>query len=356
MARTTSDLCGYRSTFTTNQLRHTSHQGISRKRDFHQLDLGSSYSFPSSPAPWPSPANTNAAQPSRVDNVQVYEPGDYCAKLANEAGAMHFAAAKRQRVESFDESQPLARSATYAPNMRVPSAPEVATSMSAPLSPPCSLTSSETMSRHSSVSSASVTDAFDMMRVESSFSTASDLYPLDPIDGSFVSCVTEKPASRQSTTGLNNGSASHSLDAAGYVSTNQFSFHSHNLPAAVGGQQNSRKSGDEGLHPEDEDISNNTPVELKASERRRKHIENSRKSIAPRTASEVRKPVSVPNMATQTYGGNIHSAGLCLRRGSDIELQKEPCQQSDRRHHSFQPERGHCKGRLCSPATPEAVL
>lgn len=295
MTRTTSDISGYRSASIPNQLRVSSHNDVNRKRNFHQTDTDFSSSYPTSPAPWPS-AVDNVARQNRLDNIKMYEPGDYCSKLTNEAGAVHFAA-KKQRVEGFDASRPCASSSISAAHMCVPSVPEVApcasmlASMSTHLSP-CSLTSSEQMSRHSSVSSTSVTDVFDMMRVESSFSTASDLFPFGQIDGSFISCVREKPASRQSTTGLNNGSASHSFSAVGYVSTNPFSFHSHNLPAAaaaplVSGQQSLQNAEDELCTPE-RNASILASVEIKASGRRSKHIENSRKSIAPRNTPQVR--------------------------------------------------------------------
>lgn len=293
MARTTSDTSGYRSSHTPHQLRHTSYDNINRKRNFHQTDMGLSQSYSHSPATWLSTHVATSTHQPRIDEVQVYEPGDYCSKLANEAGAMQYAT-KKQRVNGFDENQPFPWSSTYAPDMCVPLAHNVApsanmaTSKSTHLSP-CSLTSSEPLSRQSSVSSASVTDAFDMMRVESSFSTASDLFPLDPIDGSFVSCVTEKPASRQSTTGLNDGSASHSLSVMGYVGTDAFSFYSHDLSAgvAVCGQQNWSQAEGAPMASEKR-ASNNDLIELKASERRRKHIDNSRQCIAPKRSSDVR--------------------------------------------------------------------
>lgn len=293
MARSTSDTSGWR---TPHQLQHTANDNISRKRDFHQVDMTYSQSYSHSPTPWPSNGSTAFTQQPRIDEVmQVYEPADYCSKLANESGAMHIAS-KKQRVDGFDESQPYAWSSTYAPNMCVPMAHNVApsannmsTSQSTHLSP-CSLTSSAAMSRQSSVSSASVTDAFDMMRVESSFSTASDLFPLDQLDGSFISCVTEKPDSRQSTTGLNNGSASQFLSVTGYVGANPFSFHGHDLSAAavpVCGQQNPRQAEDTHAASE-QSISNDAAVDLKASQRRRKHIDNSRQCIAPKRSANVR--------------------------------------------------------------------
>lgn len=302
MARTTSDTSGYRSSQTIPQLRHASYDNNNRKRNFHQTDMGFSQSYSHSPATWPSTHVAMTNHQPRIDEVQVYEPGDYCSKLATEAGAMQFAT-KKQRVNGFDESQPFAWSSTYAPDMCVPLAHDVApsanmsTSKSTHLSP-CSLTSSEALSRQSSVSSVSVNDAFNMMRVESSFSTASDLFPLDQIDGSFVSCVTEKPASRQSTTGLNDGTASHSLSVMGYVGTNAFSFCGHDLSAgggggvAVGGgEQNLSQAEDTPVASGD---SNKDSMEMKASQRRRKHIDNSRQCIAlkrssdPRTARQIK--------------------------------------------------------------------
>lgn len=300
MARSTSDTSGYHSA----PLHRHSSTNANRKRDFQQIDLGLSQSYSYSQTPWPLIGATTVARPPRVDGVQVYEPGEYCSKLANEAGALHFAA-KKQRVDDFDESRPFAQSSTYASNMCVPSAHNVApslsmsTSMSTYLSS-CSLAASESMSRQSSVSSASVTDAFDMMRVESSFSTASDLFPLDQLDGSFVSCVTEKPHSRQSTIGLNDGSASHLFSGLGDVGTDSISFYDPTFSAADGGQQNPGHAKDM-HHASDDSSPTNLALELKASERRRKHIENSRQSIAPKRLLEVWTALCVSRNPQLTY-------------------------------------------------------
>lgn len=313
MARTTSDVSGYRSNTAIRHLRHAQKHNANRKRDFHEVDVGFSQSHPNSSAPWPSTGITTATDQSRVNDVQVYDPGDYCSKLANEAGALQFAA-KKQRVDGFDESQPFARSATSAPNMCVPLAPDVATNMSTSMSnhlSPCSLTSSEAMSRQSSVSSASVTDAFDMMRVESSFSNASDLFPLD-LDGSFVSCVTEKPASRQSTSGLYDGSASQLLSSVDCVSMDAFSFYGHNFSAAAGGQQNIQQT--DYTHSTSEDsILDTASIERKASERRRKHMENSRQSIAPKGSTEVRASCFVEGRVYWTDNLTYRRARLQLQ-------------------------------------------
>lgn len=176
---------------------------------------------------------------------------------------------------------------------------------------PGSLTSSEAMSRQSSVTSASVIDAFDMMRVESSFSTASDLFQVDDLDASFVSCAaTEKPSSSHlPTIGLQDGSNPHLLSSMGYGLGSDFPFVvGQDLSAvdAVGQQYVRGCDGTVFAHPTQDMVRNDsqesnsscssTSSDVKANERRRKHIENARQNIAPKSLPD--GPKSTPRRSS----------------------------------------------------------
>ncbi|KAF7196546.1 hypothetical protein HII31_02274 [Pseudocercospora fuligena] len=298
----------YRPVPTSSQSLHTSNKGNGkRNHESVDMDYSHSYTYGSIPSSWQTTGTTaTVTQQPRVDEVQIYEPADYCSKLSSESEtpeATQFAA-KKQKVECIDASFASHRHSlpqSYASNMCVPSAHHVSpsTSMSTHLSPPSSLASSE-MSRQSSVSSASVIDAFDMMRVESSFSTASDLFPIDDLDGSFVSCATEKPAvSSQPTIGFVDDGSPPLLRNVGYglVGTD-FSFTvDQKFPDAaaatiVGGQQISHGQ-DMVRSTSQQSISSTSSNGIKASERRRKHIENGRQSIAPKSLPDGPKAARV---------------------------------------------------------------
>ncbi|KXT07333.1 hypothetical protein AC578_512 [Pseudocercospora eumusae] len=286
---------------TASQSLHTSNQG-NGKRNHASVDMDHShtYTFTSTPSSWQTTGTTaTVTQQPRVDDVQIYEPADYCSKLSSESDppeATQFAA-KKQKVECIDAASFATHRhslpQSYASNMCAASVRHVSpsTSMSTHLSPPSSLASSD-MSRQSSVSSASVIDAFDMMRVESSFSTASDLFPIDDLDASFVSCATEKPAvSSQPTIGFVDDGSAPLLSNVGYglVGTD-FSFTvDQKFPDAaaaaattLGGQQISHGQ-DLVRSTSQQSISSASSTGMKASERRRKHIENGRQSIAPKS-------------------------------------------------------------------------
>lgn len=148
------------------------------------------------------------------------------------------------------------------------------------------------MSRQSSVSSAEVTDTFDMMRVESSFSSSntSDLFPIDDLDASFVSCATEKPAvSSQPTVGFVDDGSTTLLSNGGYglvgtdfsFTVDQNSPDAANAAASVGSQHVSHGQ-DMARSTSQQSVSSNS-TDVRSSERRRKHIENGRQSIAPKS-------------------------------------------------------------------------
>ena len=147
-----------------------------------------------SPTPWSTHSVT--ARDYQHD-IQVYDPETYISKLPNSFDGT-VPVAKRQRVDAFDASlwtsQPPHVYGSYmatASQMVSPS-----TSMSSEPSQG-SLTSNEVMSRQSSVTT-SMTDAFDMMRVESSYSSCSADFPFafdQSLDASFLSSITEKSES-----------------------------------------------------------------------------------------------------------------------------------------------------------------
>ncbi|KAI5369416.1 hypothetical protein Slin15195_G002930 [Septoria linicola] len=269
---------------------HTNKNG---KRNLHHVDMAhsASYTYGTSPCQHPHPSTFVHAH---VDDVQVYEPAEYCSKLSSVSETENAqAAAKRARVDRFDASQQSFEH-SFAPSLCLPSAHDVSpsTSISTHLSP-SSHTTSDAMSRQSSVTSASVTDAFDMMRVESSFSTNSHLFPLDDIDASFVSCSTERPAvSSQPTISLHDSSASNLLSNVGHglVGTDFSLFGQSISDAAVGHQQHAHN-----LSPlaqaqamerstSEQSALSTVSTEIKGSERRRKQIENARQQIAPKKA------------------------------------------------------------------------
>ncbi|KAK4545652.1 hypothetical protein LTR36_002605 [Oleoguttula mirabilis] len=277
-------------------------QQLSGKR---HLDMEPPASYTYGTTAWPS---TGTATHHNAIDVQVYEPGAYISKLASSSDSSANAV-KRQRVDGFDASQ-LSLQPSFAYSTYVPSAYTTSPSASM-LSQPSqnSLTSSEAMSRQSSMTtSSSVTDAFDMMRVESSFSNCSDLpFPFEQqdLDASFVSSATERPASSfLATTGFDEGS-----DNAQLLSSVGYGFVGQDLPFvesssfAVGCGQEYAQLADlsygqaQDMQRTDSEqstssMSSTSSADIKASERRRKHIDNARQSIAPKSLPDGPKSIS----------------------------------------------------------------
>ena len=209
---------------------------------------------------------TGSTFQQRLDEVTILEdPADYLAKRENSFDDSQIAA-KRPRVEgSFPSSlKPLSYNASPC------------TSMSSNLSPYSFNTSSESMSRQSSVTSASLADGFDMLRVESSFSACSDNvpFPFEDLDASFLSCVTEEPSSSYASTGCHDSSLLSNV-GCGFVGVQDFSFYQSlpNVEAGAGQGQEMLRSDSQ------QSSSSASSADLKASERRRKHIENGKRSI-----------------------------------------------------------------------------
>lgn len=266
------------------------------KRTFHQIDSDYSQNYTYRSTAWPSnDSTTTVLEQNRIDDVQVFDPADYCSKLSSDIdlGTVQFAA-KKQRVDGgFDEHQAtLSSQCTYAPNLCAPFAHNMSpsTSMSSTFElSPSSHASSETMSRQSSVTSASMLESFDMMRVESSFSDASNLFQVDDVDNLFVSSSTEKSHSSQSTIRPENNSCSHLLGGVGCgFGSTDFSYVGKDF--SVGGQQNAHGSAISNAQEQcmarsasDQSTSSDSSTDVKASQRRRKHIENGRQNIAPKS-------------------------------------------------------------------------
>ncbi|GIZ39257.1 hypothetical protein CKM354_000264700 [Cercospora kikuchii] len=287
----------------TSSLAHDSKN--SRKRDIHHVDMmhSTSYTYGTTPC---RPVHSSPSLSIHVDHVQVYEPADYCSKLSSVYETEHAqSVTKKPRVDCFDANQQ-SPPALFASHLCPSSAHDISpsTSISTHLSP-SSQTASEAMSRQSSVTSVSVTDALDMMRVASSFSTNSQLFPLDDLS---VSCSTEKPpGSGQPTIVSDDSSASHLLSNVGYglVGTD-FSLFDPSIPdMTVGEQQHTHSTthveeaqGMERTLSEQQESCDNTGSEQKRHERRRKHIENARQSIAPKDVA-ISKPATPDSSASQ---------------------------------------------------------
>lgn len=277
-------------------------QQITGKRNFdQQLDMQHSASYTygaNGPTSWPACEPIEHHPPS---DMQVYEPDAYVSKLARSSDA------KRQKVDGLDiTSQPSLPSfaySTYVPPHALTVSPS--TSMSSQPSLHNSLASSEAMSRTSSVTTTSLTDAVDMMRVESSFSNCSDLpFPFEQQDvshASFVSGATAEKSGGSSslatTAGFDDGSNNAQLLSSmgyGFVGQDNLPF-VESSPFAVGCGQELAQAADlsfshagaqgmqrTGSEQSNASISSSSSTDAKALERRRKHLENARQNIAPK--------------------------------------------------------------------------
>lgn len=275
---------------------------------------------------WPS-----TAAPQHTDDVQVYEPAAYISKLATSSDTSANAV-KRQRVDGFDAFQPSLQP-SFAYSTYVPSAPAISPSTSMSSQPSQnSLTSSEAMSRQSSMTTSSVTDAFDMMRVESSFSNCSDLpFPFEQqdLEASFVSSATERPPSSfLATTGFDEGSDNDQmLSSVGYGFVGQDLSFIDSSSFAVGcGQEYAQLADLSYGHAQDmqrtdseqstSSMSSTASADLKASERRRKHIENARQNIAPKSLPD--GPKSTSDRKSESKARLLKPQDPALRRKEAI--------------------------------------
>ncbi|KAH9814269.1 zinc finger protein [Teratosphaeria destructans] len=339
------------------QYHQVSTNSVTGKRLHHEaidMDRSATYTYGTTSA-WP-PSGAATSNPPPPADIQIYEPEAFISKLASNTEPDSNNAAKRQRMDDgflqpplFDPS--LAYS-TYSLASGNAAAPALfpSGSMSSQPSSIGSLASSEAMSRQSSVTTAStsMTDAFDMMRVESSFSHCSDLpFPLelseqqDTIDASFVSCATEKPSSSAATTGDEDGrhtmqqmlnSMGCGFDTPAVVGQDNIPFiESFPSVAAVVG------CGDEYAQTADlscghahamertgstESTTSNPSADIKASERRRKHIANGRQSIAPKSLPHGPKStLSSPHTVEASETKSIKSNDMSTRHKEAISKQ-----------------------------------
>ncbi|SMR42667.1 unnamed protein product [Zymoseptoria tritici ST99CH_1A5] len=269
------------------------------KRDFHHIDMEHSQSYTYGSTSTPN-ANFTHYPTTHVDNVHVYEPADFCSKLSSDA------ASKKRRV---DDGRRAESELSSGPAPRASCSPMTSMITTAHLSPPPSsftITDSEQMSRQCSLTSASsvCTDAHDMMRVESSFLSASPLYP---VDSSFLSS-SQQPIGK--TTGsspavgiVDDGVDHHLLGNMGYGFVDEnFSF---SVPA-LSGQEIFRTAEMSRSHSTDSNCPSESS-EIKLSQRRRKHIENARQSIAPKRLPE-RLPTTTAKAITVSKPESRQSA------------------------------------------------
>ncbi|KAK0946580.1 hypothetical protein LTR29_002048 [Friedmanniomyces endolithicus] len=308
---------------------------------------------------WPNSSFfTGTANKSQPSSVQAYEPNVYIAKFMNDPEPTA-TAAKRQRVGGCNGGSQPTPNASLAYRTFVPAqAPTMSpcTSMSSQPSHR-SLASSEAMSRQSSVTTASsscsstaMTCALDMMRVESSSSHCPQqtLFPLSSemkcLDASFVSDhANARPASSlpKATAGFAFGEGSNTeaelLSSMGCAFVDQdFSF-IETFPSAFDygnqyAQKTDRSFGQEHdverncqaqdmertwSQKSDWSTSSAASTDLKATERRRKHIENGKQTIAPKSIPGGPKSISTQSR-TNDKANTHHHIDPSIRRKEAI--------------------------------------
>ena len=273
------------------------------KRTHRQSDAGHSASPTHGSAYW-QPHGTSAQQ--QLDDATFYEPADYVSKLDSSPDTSHLTA-KRQGVEGVDglsHYDPSSMS-SYMYDMCVPTAQNVSpsTSISSNLSVPSFTPSSENMSRQSSMTDTSLVGDVGMLRVDSSISACtSDTIPFpyeqdQDLDASLLSCMTEKPSSSQTITGFNFGesNASQLLSKVGYGFPQEISF-CDSSPSVVGMTERQDMIFDQGEDmrriSSEASTSSTSSAELKANQRRRKHIENGKRIIVSKSLPDGPKSCS----------------------------------------------------------------
>ena len=281
-----------------------SHQlSIGDKRTHQQTEMAHSMSYTYGTTPYWNDAGDSTRQ--LLDDVTVYEPNDYVSKLSSSSANVSHSTAKRQRMEAGYNGS------------NHPAVPMLSTSYAYHVSPSTSITSNlsaapsflgitddeAAMSRQSSMTSESIVEGMDMMRVESEFSACSDNsyapFPFEFDSSAFsldASCLTEKPSSSAPITSFDDNMF-RSM-GCGFVDLQEFSF-CETSPSDVSNaatvRGNSYCNDQQGLavvysqghemlrSASDDSTTSTSSAELKASERRRKHIENGKRSIASKT-------------------------------------------------------------------------
>lgn len=282
------------------------------KRTHQQTDMAhsASYTYGSTPH-WTG--NFDSSQQC-LDDVTVYEVKDYVSKLSSSSDNTSHSAAKRQRVEAGYHGSNHALAPPL--NDSYPYTVSCNTSTASNLSGTHSYIGMSdeddaAMSRQSSMtSSSSIVDGMDMMRVESDFSACSDNSCVGPLsfdcyDSSAFSlessCLTEKPSSSAPITGFHQGNVFSGM-GSGFVDLQELSF-GEISSSVVSNATTVRGNGycieQQGLaivgygqaqemlrSASDDSTTSVSSAELKATERRRKHLENQRKPIASKISPE----------------------------------------------------------------------
>ncbi|KAK3701344.1 hypothetical protein LTR37_015566 [Vermiconidia calcicola] len=271
---------GHTSAPSSTQLQRQ--HSINGKRKHQHTDMAYSTSYTYGSTNWPG--SGEAPQQQLNPTVTVFDdPADYISKLGCSSDNSHIAV-KRQRVEGQHGSNHPSSLASYTYNV------SPSTYDSSNLSPFSLIASDEAMSRQSSMTSASLVDGVDMLRVESSFSNCSDniQFPFED-DLSFLPYNTEKPSNSTAVTGFDEDNTSHLLSNMGIGCTGlqEFSFteSSPTVGTFVGqgheqGQALAAYQSQDMLQSVSEHSTSSTSsIDIKANERCRRHIENSRRSI-----------------------------------------------------------------------------
>lgn len=341
-------------------------------------------------APMPTPILT---PPTRHGDFIVYNDPLTFVVEGNADGDLSMSPVKRQRLDVRDTSKVPLPATSFVTEQQGSSSvvPTPSSSFSSGLAATSCQTSycssdlprcGQDMSRQTSMSSTSVLGAFDMLRVGSvaSFATTASAscvpfpFSLDdqeqqqPEQGSLcpsgtasvVSCTTKKPASSSAGTTTsffgdsalfdNIGCFADDLCLSGQVAF-PFSDVSDECPSmwpqayggdktSFGSEQKMERIDSQSSNTGSFDSSISASAERKASERRRKHIENSSKQlIAPKAA------LQSESRSSGTLGADSHDSSakpskqaiakvLCRRRKHD-KLECESCKQQFRGEHEL---------------------
>lgn len=278
------------------------------KRTHRQTDMAHSTSYTYGATPhW---IDTGDSADQHLTNVTVYDVEDYVSKLSSSSDNTSHNAVKRQCMEAgFNGSNhPPVSSLSASYPYHVSPRTSIASNLSGTHSFVGISDEEAAMSRQSSMTSTSIIDRMDMMRVESEFSACSDNscaapFPFDFDSSAFTlesSCLTEKPSSRVSITGFDEGDVFGNI-GYGFGDVQEFSFCDVS-PSVVSNATTVRGNGycneQQGLavagsqaqemlrSASDDSTTSASSAELKATERRRKHLENGRRSIVSKTIPE----------------------------------------------------------------------
>jgi hypothetical protein len=296
MTRTIGSKDSYRGPHSAPPMSHRASNGSKRTR--RQTDMAHSTANTCGLTQWHHHGGSN--QP-HLNDVTVFDVKDYVSQSN----------AKRQRVDSEANGRnhpsvapPLTTSYAYrlSPSTSVESNLSVA---------PSYLSVSEheaAMTRQSSMTSCSaIAEGIDMMRVESDLSACSDNNLSFPVDSAFSlgsNCLTEKPSNSVST--ITDFDTSHMFSVMGSgFDVPDFSFYDtspsgvdnaamavHNGHGYCNEQQglvvasNQAQATCMQRSASDDSTTSVSSAELKATERRLKHLENGRKPIASKTLPE----------------------------------------------------------------------